>query len=335
MIVMLLRRILYGLVLASVLLFQITNNNYLAHFLLALSVSLPVLSLLLSLPVMFGCRLQLSAHPTLISRGADAQWSVSIENPIFLPIPRLTVRLVQRNLFTGEKQQRKLVLSGVGRRAPISYSAITEHCGLLELRADKIRVTDYLGLFSMGKPKPEPALLLSMPHPADPGPIRLRHLSGICPVPDAPVRHGLGAEYDLRDYRPGDPMRRVHWKLSSKLDRLVVREQMEPSVPTPLFTFDRFGSPEQLDETLDRLFGVCRTMLAVQQPHTVLWLDKENQPATRSISDERALQNCLADILSTPAPLTGSPIQDNQNLIGQFGRSMFHLHIAAGEGAHP
>ena len=42
---MILRRILYGLTLVGVLLFHITNENYLAQFLLCLCVALPLLSL--------------------------------------------------------------------------------------------------------------------------------------------------------------------------------------------------------------------------------------------------------------------------------------------------
>ena len=46
---MVLRRLLYGLTLLGVLLFHITNENYLGQFLLALCLALPLLSLALSL----------------------------------------------------------------------------------------------------------------------------------------------------------------------------------------------------------------------------------------------------------------------------------------------
>ena len=60
---MVLRRLLYGLTLLGVLLFHITNENYLGQFLLALCLALPLLSLALSLPGLLGCRLELSARP--------------------------------------------------------------------------------------------------------------------------------------------------------------------------------------------------------------------------------------------------------------------------------
>ncbi len=63
------RRILYGLALIAALAFQITNDNYLAHLLLGLCLTLPILSLLLSLPAALTCRLTLSAERDALDRG--------------------------------------------------------------------------------------------------------------------------------------------------------------------------------------------------------------------------------------------------------------------------
>lgn len=320
------RRILYGLTLAAVFLFQITNQNYLAHFLLALCLALPLLSLLLSLPGMTGCRLRLTAEPAAVRRGEDARWTLSVENRGGLPLPRLSIRLETHSLFTGQTERRRVTLSGVVRRRPAPYPADTTHCGLLEFRAVKVRVCDYLGLFSLGCPLPEPARLLCRPVPADPGPLNLPEGQGARPAPGSAAKRGPGEDYDLREYRPGDPMRSVHWKLSSKRDELIVREPAETLIPLPLLTFDRFGDPDLLDRTLDRLLGFCRALLAVQRPHAVLWLEGES-PILRTVSDEKELRDCLLAILSSPAPKAGVSILDRPELIRAGDGPVFHLHI--------
>ena len=131
-----LRRLAWAAALTAALLFQITNENYLGRFLLALCVALPPLSLALSLPGMLRCRLSLSAVPA--------------------PIARITLRLTEENLLTGQRQRGRFELTGVARRHPARTNAPTEHCGLLELRADKLRVWDCLGLFSLRLPPPPP-----------------------------------------------------------------------------------------------------------------------------------------------------------------------------------
>lgn len=43
---------------------------------------------------------------------------------------------------------------------------------------------------------------------------------------EADTRAALGGSYELREYRDGDTIKQVHWKLSAKLDRLMVREPL-------------------------------------------------------------------------------------------------------------
>ena len=356
------RRFAYLLALAGALLFQIVNENYLAHFLLVLCVALPLLSLALSLPGMLGCRLALSADPTALDRGSKGRWLVCVEPSNALPLSQLTIRLVGEDLLTGQREHRRLVLSGVARRRPVELEASTLHCGLLELRVRKAKVCDYLGLFSLPVPRPPPPPRRGRPHPARGGraprpgegyPPRPRPAHLLClPIPaevelpalpeegSAPpdsvraARLGPGDDYDLRAYRPGDPMRSVHWKLSSKWDELIVREQVQATAPVPLLALDRFGPPEVLDRLLDRLLGLSRALLDRQRPHAVLWLDGTGRPQLRAVSDERQLADCLWALMDAPAPLHGPSLKDRPELLRGPDGPAFPIHVALEGGAH-
>lgn len=323
---MVLRRILYGLTLLGVLLFHITNENYLAQFLLALCVALPMLSLALSLPGMLGCRLELSAAPPALERGADGRWLASVESPGSLPLPRLTVRLTKENLLTGQKERGRLTLSGVARR-PVELAVPAAHCGLLELRVDRARVYDYLGLFSLRVAAPYPARMLVRPVPVHMEPPLIPEGLGARPSPVNAARLGPGEDCDLRDYRPGDPMRSVHWKLSSKWDELIVRERADTLIPLPLLTLDRFGSPETLDRLLDRALGMSRALLAIQRPHAILWLDGDGQPQLCAVSDEKQQVDCLHNLLGSFAPPAGPALDDRPELLQGPGGPAFRIHI--------
>ena len=331
---MLYRRIIYGAVLVGVFLFQITNENYLAHFLLALCIAMPLLSLALSLPGMLGCRLTASAVPAALSRKEAGWWQLSVRAPVGLPLARIALRLTEQNLLTGETKKRRLAMSGVARRKPVELSAPTEHCGLLELRVDKARVYDYLGLFSRRLDLPTPARLLCRPIPAATEPPTIPEGQGMRPSSGSAARRGPGDDYDLREYRPGDPMRSVHWKLSSKWDELIVRERAETVVPLPLLTLDRFGGPELLDQLLDKLLGLSRALLDVQRPHAVLWLDGAGEPRLHTISDEREYAECVLALLNTFAPLTGPNLDDRPELLHGSDGPVFRIHVdlEGGEG---
>lgn len=324
------RRILYLVILAALLVFQITNNNYLARFLLAVCIALPLLSLLLTLCAAGRCRLVLSSSQT-IERGSEGEWRAAANNPSPLPIPRLTARLVERNLLTGAKYKQRISLTGASNSSSVSIPAHTHHCGMAELRADRVRVWDYLGLFALIRPTADPVRMMITPIPSDPGPINLPEGQGIRLRAEGTARQGRGEDYDLREYRPGDPMRSVHWKLSSKWDELIVREATDSPVPIPLITFDFFGSAEECDRRLDRLAGYCYALLAGQHPLAILTLTKDGEPLLFSVSDHKELNFALTRLLSTPLPDKGHSILNHPEHIRLPGGAVFHLHIADDE----
>ena len=328
---MVLRRLIYCMALAGVLLFQITNENYLAHFLLALMIAFPLLSLALSLPGMAGCRLSLSAAPPCLARGERGVWRLSVENRSPLPLARLSLRLETRNMLTGACRKEKLAFTGLARRAPEELDVDTTHCGLLEFRAYKVQVWDYLGLFSLPCAQPQSARLSVDPLPVDPGPVNIPEGQGVRPQSSGAGRKGPGEDYDLREYRPGDPMRSVHWKLSSKWDELIVRERAETVTPLPVLAFDWSGSPDRLDRVLDRLSGLSRALLAVQRPHMLVWLDREGAPVRRVVNDEKDLRDSLLSLLSAPAPVSAPSIMDKPELLSTGAGPAFCIHVTSGE----
>ena len=321
------RRLIYAAVLIGVLLFQITNENYLACFLLALCAALPLISLALSLPGMLKCRLDLFARPSALDRGEAGGWSLSVSTPAELPLARLSLRLTRKNLLTGQWSTSRLILTGVSRRLPETLIAPTEHCGLLELRADRVKVCDYLGLFSLRLKPPVPARILCRPVPVQCPPVEVPDGKGTRSSAKSTSRRGPGEDYELREYRPGDPLRSVHWKLSTKWDELIVREREDTVTPLPLLTLDRFGKPEELDKLLDRVTGMSRAMLSVQRPHAVLWLDQMGEPQFHPVSDEREYTDCLLALLSQPAPLTGPALDQIRPLLRSQDGPVFRIHI--------
>lgn len=296
------RRISYGLILIAALLFQITSDNYLAPVLLALCLSLPVLSLLVSLPVILSCRLTLHGKAAGVSRGAKAKWLMTPNLPIRLPLPRLKVLAVEENLLTGATVQHKLILNGVTRQTKADFPVSTAHCGMLELRVKQAWAYDLLGLFAIPLFKPEPARIPVEPISRDPGPLHIPEGRGMYPAPGTAPKRSYGEDYELRDYRPGDPMRMMHWKLSSKRDDLIVREPSETATPPVVLSFRWFDDPKRLDGVLDKLAGYSKALLAVRRPHVLEWNNSSEEPFLHFVSDEKDLRGGLLILLSSPAP---------------------------------
>ena len=100
-------------------------------------------------------------------------------------------------------------------------------------------------------------------------------------------------DYDLREYRAGDSLRSIHWKLSSKKDELVVRETLEPRQAEVILTYDHFGTPEELDRTFDELAALSRLLLDKGRAHHIQWAaPASGQVEDRTVDGEQAL-TCL------------------------------------------
>lgn len=84
-------------------------------------------------------------------------------------------------------------------------------------------------------------------------------------------------------------MRQIHWKLSGKLDRLIVRDPSLPVTRSVLVFWERTGqsgSLEHTDTQAEVLVSLCRTLLEQSVRFTVGWNDVEsNRCVFRELRD--------------------------------------------------
>lgn len=316
---MLHRRIWYGLTLLAALLFQIFYDRYLARFVLAGVISLPILSLLLSLPSALYLRLWLSGDGGECRRGTPGQWGLRIKRPAFFPMPRLTLRLRFHNDLTGWTEKKRVIWT-----REQTFPVPTDHCGQVTCRVTRARMLDYFGLFALPVRLPAPVAVLVLPVPAPAEKLSNPELA------DAPAaaernRQVPNGDYELRDYRPGDPLRFVHWKLSSKRDKLMVREWRGTCCPRVILAVDCFGDPKRLDRVMDRLCALSMRLLEQDCPHLVQW-EREGKVCTVFISDRESFLACMGEMLSGCAPLQGTTMRE---LLPQE-EDMPYIYVTAG-----
>lgn len=248
------RRLGYLLALAGCLVFYWAYREWLSGLLLVFVLALPWFSLLLSLPSMLTVKLELRC-PEVSKIGEEYPLRWRIHCPF--PVAGVKCRLRLRNLQTGQiLRQRK------------HYEMDSSHCGGWELVPYRAWVRDYFGLFSLpvwkkwGKTVRIHPKSVPMKNPPD----VQRYLAGAFrPKPGG----GFAEQHELRLYRPGDQLRQVHWKLSAKSGKLVIREPMEPIRGRALVTLELTGTPQQLDRKLGNLLWLSNWLLEQEIPHQI------------------------------------------------------------------
>lgn len=315
--------LVYLLGLAGALVFHIYYFGWYSWFVLVLAVALPWFSLLVSLLAMLRTRLRMDA-PALLTRNEAAYVTLRAGNG-FLPQPLCRFRLTITAVMTGERRSLRQSTQSQGSwYVPLD----TSHAGAYLCQVEKARVYDYLGLFRLPVRAPAPVETVIRPVPREPARLpNLRHflVRQLKPKPGG----GFSEEHELRDYRPGDSLRDIHWKLSVKTDRTIVREAQEPVRGLTLLTFDLRGTPGRVDATLEELLWLSQWLLDHDTPHQILWIDPTDcETATAPIDAPADLEALLSRLLRTPLR------PDTPSLEGRtFPRATWRCHISPQEDA--
>lgn len=148
----------------------------------------------------------------------------------------------------------------------------TEHCGVYTCRARHVWTRDLLGLFCLPVQSPAACTVIVEPKACAPQPTpdlsRFRTMR-FRPVPDG----GFSEVHEIREYRPGDSLKSVHWKLSAKTGELVVREPQEPIWKSAMLTFALPEARDEADVRLGELLWMSRSLLEAGAGHSVCWHD--------------------------------------------------------------
>ena len=110
----------------------------------------------------------------------------------------------------------------------------------------------------------------------------------------------------LRDYRPGDPTNKIHWKSWAKVGRPIVKEQQEESAVHHALILDTFQTDAH-SEIVEEAIAVAVSFLTQDQPEETKLDVIFAAPEVRCVTVGRGLRQ-RAQVLETIATLT--PCQD-------------------------
>ena len=166
----------------------------------------------------------------LTSQGGLPQTSARInENlPPFLAMEKTSAETAEPiNDATDSGAAQEIALTNWdGRSGYADYTVVAEKRGVYKLGPTQLETTDPLGLFSFTATVPITSEIVVHPEPI---PARDTSFGGEGTYGlrerDGKTRRGDGMDFHgVREYRSGDPLRRVHWRSSARRGHLVVVE---------------------------------------------------------------------------------------------------------------
>ena len=272
--------------------FYLAYQEWFSWLALLILLGLPWFSLAVSLPAMLKFRSGVLCPQRIPLWGrAEAKLAGWCQ----LPAPPFRGQVGLKQNFTGENL-----------RKSAAVNLPTAHCGCITVVPEKVRVYDYLGLFALKCKVGEPAQVMVMPKAVKVP--QLPELEQFLARAWRPKPGGGFAEnHELRLYRPGDSLNQVHWKLSAKTGKLMLREPMVPERGLMLLTMDISGTAEELDRKFGRLLWLGTYLLEQSVPFEVRAMTDRGLESW-SVASETELQKALEALLCS-GPAAGSVLE--------------------------
>lgn len=289
----------YLLLVVLLLLLQQASGNMFALCLLLIVLLLPIISWVANFYVRKKLRGKVLIGTTT-SKNSPCLAAVQIANDGWLPAMKLYCRVSLINDLTRQEQQVDLHM-GVGAKSQASRELCIEagHCGRVYICVQSVRVLDYFGLFSVKASVKAAARLTVLPDlfPCD------ASTGAMSAVDNESVTARRGDDrteaFQMREYQSGDDIRQIHWKLSSKLDILILREPSQSISRSLLVFWDKRGvcAAACMDAMAEVTASVCYGLCASGAAFDLCWTEK-NELEIRQIRDVDALVQAIPALVT-------------------------------------
>ena len=281
------------------------NDSALALTLVVFVGALPLISLLVCLIAVkrLSCRL---VTPMTAEKNAGIDCAFAVSNAARLFPGTVTATLQAKNLLTEEDVRVSLRVSPLPRRsAQTRFSLVSPHCGCFCLAVPDVRLLDWTGIFALKVPSPPEAICAVLP---DIFPVAAENLPDSAPEADAErysqVKPGSDPTelFELREYVPGDDLRRLHRKLSEKLDRPVVRLDALPLERSVLLLRDASAaaaSPALRDAVTESMVSVGEALRRAEVRFCFGWHTPQGFFSV-SVSSDQTMPDAVMALLGAP-----------------------------------
>ena len=313
-------KLLYSISLLGLLAFSIMYMDSLAILLFTMIAILPIpLFLLHQLTIPF-LSLSIEIPNSIVTKESDTSFYITIKNRSYFPVAFCTATIEIKNhlLQTVEKKNVSFSIPAHDSiKERFSYSPPI--CGAYDIHLKRVTTYSFLSLFKKR----------CFPNSH----IDVCYLPTIQTISSPILEHSLLSEdselfsqeksgddaseiFSLREFRDGDLLNRIHWKLSSKSDTFIVKEYSLPITTKTTIVFDVQKEKEVTSDFLNRLEEALSLTLSLSLQfvekgihHTIVWYEHTtNQLKMSKIDTEEQCYLAFFDLLKTP--LSTEPMQE-------------------------
>lgn len=242
----------------------------------------------------------------------QVEFHVHVENTSRFNLTRgICLTLQVSSTVVSEVKRERVLLEFDGKQSEYVLSEKAEDCGEFRLHIEKAQVVGLFGLVAMRFPSCRDVSTLVYPQWIQSEVVFANQATGFSEDTGAPKNtrgNDRSEVLDLREYVVGDDVRNIHWKLSSKMDTLFVKEAGNSYHYDVLLLndigFTKEGESitrEELNTDMAVMFSLAETLVDQKVPFCIGSVSEQGI-ALSEIQNENDLDRCMKNLFSTPLP---------------------------------
>lgn len=323
------RKIVWLLLTLGLLVLTVQTASPIALGLAACMVLLPLLCLPVNLYA--AKKLKLAVRlPVNLRKSESGVAELTVQNPTVFPICQISCRVHLENQLNGETQIVN-VSGGIwpkGKRT-MKIALQSPWCGRIRLNVESAHLYDCFGLIGVKTQldahgacvvQADTFLQTLAISPA------VAHIDDTEDYSNERPGYDLSEMFRLRGYVPGDSPKQVHWKLSQKYGKLIVKDPSLPITRSAAVFWERTEENPTVDRTdaeAEIVVSVCRNLLSQSVQFTVGWNEGDTGRCVfQQIRDMDDLIGLMPRLLTAQAAT------------GVSGASLLLQEVSAGSWSH-
>lgn len=232
-------RILYGILIFLSFVFVYFYGGKIPYMLFYVTLVLPVISLLYALIIYVRFKYTQDTDRKTVLKGESVNFLFTVSNEDIFLYPYMKVRLYGADTVFDKEFQTKSFSLLPRKGKKYTFDLECKYRGRYEMGIKTIDIEDFLGIFKLEYKAGDPVFVTVLPQIIHLERFRLKtnFISEAHSILNNRYED-MSTISDIREYRTGDSLKKIHWKLSAKMNEIMVKNYQSTSQTNVTFFLD-------------------------------------------------------------------------------------------------